>query len=1338
MSQPPYQTADSPRGSFISSVIHCLGLWTLILVTCLPSSALGNPDIVPEDDVALSPGHSQPLWMQDWQVARELVRRKHFDVAAQHYQGLSRNQPRVELLHWEYAQVLVQLKRWSQVSVIMESLLEQTPSRIDYLFLSGKAALVTKQYDSASQSFGLAYEREPDGPYAGEALYGLVESLLGSGKNNLAYPLMEQLYLRRGDDIELLRKLAASAMELGHDQKGLWYYNKLVEESGDDEDLLRAAVFHDKAGKMEQAVTYYKDYLKRYPHYLPFQRRLGEFFLKTKREKEALPFLLTLLAHGEQDEELFLQIGRIYLDDLRRPDKALYYFEEYRKLDPENKSVSEDIEKIQSVLAGDLVSIVENEGAWPLWRDLARVTPDRLGIYLIMADQLDRLGKKKELVEVLEIIHHHDAANVRTILRLAELHLDSGDFLKAGEYLRKLTSKQVADPRARHLIGEYHYHTGRQFSALRHYRMYLKAVTNDRLVLTRCLEICTMFGLDDSYASYYRKLAKLATGRDDLFDLDHRAARDFTTMGLYSRALDQYDHLLEQQDIPSEVSLELMLERMDLLLKAGMGYAAEQYGREVLIQETKGEEVLYRLSRICLENNDLGLAWKWFGLLMQQTGALAANQKGGRISGRQLFQLRIDLLSASDEYDEAIDLVEKHYAGAEKEAGLMLARLHLADQDNDEALDIIRELKRLKPSLIEALFVEYLAEIGERQEELYDLAVERGSGLFKVSFAKALDYINLAKQYGLHDVAEELTLQFAKKLSRSLHGRTLLAESLYEQGKLGPALEVYRELEKDYPAETHFRRKRQEIRFQLAGFSQLIDELTPGLADAVGQRDLRHSQEKKDALLFEERLLLARSLWAVKRWEEAVEVYEELLQPPAEESFSQVLEEKELVLTMVAVEEPLWRKMTFSSPEPLSGLAYVSDPFYIASHLETPLASQGAKLYRSYRLQERVETELEARTALVKGEYYQGVKEYRHLLSEEQSIESQFDLAGIYSRLGLLGEEASIYQQMEQINEDYPGLEESKERNRLKRRPRTSLDFGHHSHTGRSGYFDLNERYLGVSSWLMPALNQELELSARYLHYESDETGETLDSNRFLCDFSITTDSRVDIDFKLGLESPSGPTNHRLLYQIGVSGWLGDRVQWLTEFEQSGVDDTLQALSDGLDRQDLCGGIRLDLLPRLFGGGGYCYRMYDDGNSQNRYDLWASYILHSEPNLVELRYGYEHLLSEEGNTGRDNRLESGFIERDHPYWSPERYWQHLFSIHAEYQLAEDVLWRGVPSYFTLDYSFGYDSGGDDNHLFEGEIYLEMNPHFLLNSTIHITQGSEYREESLLFSLIYRW
>jgi hypothetical protein len=131
-------------------------------------------------------------------------------------------------------------------------------------------------------------------------------------------------------------------------------------------------------------------------------------------------------------------------------------------------------------------------------------------------------------------------------------------------------------------------------------------------------------------------------------------------------------------------------------------------------------------------------------------------------------------------------------------------------------------------------------------------------------------------------------------------------------------------------------------------------------------------------------------------------------------------------------------------------------------------------------------------------------------------------------------------------------------------------------------------------------------------------------------------------------------------------------------------------------------------------------------------------MLHSEPTLLKLRYGYEYVHNAEGNTRRDLSIKSGFDSDDHPYWTPKEYWQHLFTISFEHQLDEDVLGRGAPSYYTLEYSFGYEVGGYDTHEAKAQIFLEMSRHFLLNSSIEWIDGANVKESRFRGSLIYRW
>ena len=60
------------------------------------------------------------------------------------------------------------------------------------------------------------------------------------------------------------------------------------------------------------------------------------------------------------------------------------------------------------------------------------------------------------------------------------------------------------------------------------------------------------------------------------------------------------------------------------------------------------------------------------------------------------------------------------------------------------------------------------------------------------------------------------------------------------------------------------------------------------------------------------------------------------------------------------------------------------------------------------------------------------------------------------------------------------------------------------------------------------------------------------------------------------------------------------------------------------------------------------------------------------------------------------------------------------------------------SYFSFDYSYGYEEDFNQLHAFDVNIFLEMDRHFLLKGNVNHINGDDYEETFAVFSLIYRW
>ncbi|MDH3331680.1 MAG: hypothetical protein OEL68_05080, partial [Desulfobulbaceae bacterium] len=90
------------------------------------------------------------------------------------------------------------------------------------------------------------------------------------------------------------------------------------------------------------------------------------------------------------------------------------------------------------------------------------------------------------------------------------------------------------------------------------------------------------------------------------------------------------------------------------------------------------------------------------------------------------------------------------------------------------------------------------------------------------------------------------------------------------------------------------------------------------------------------------------------------------------------------------------------------------------------------------------------------------------------------------------------------------------------------------------------------------------------------------------------------------------------------------------------------------------------------------------------------------------------------------------------YWSPVNYWITHFSFYFKHQLSNDTLARGVPSYYAIEYSFGYDSEDNDLHEFKASLNFEIAKNYILSASYGFMNLDVYKHEEALVSLMYRF
>ncbi len=1329
--------------TLILKSLLCLVLFTTVMQYNYHVQAA----IAPERDVIIidNPDKSDnPSWKNIWDEARRLSRDGKFSDAAAKYNKLLNVKPNIEEAKWEYCKVLIELKKWPDAANILESLLEIDPGRSEYLIKAGTVAINNKQYQQAIKYFGQVFQKEPFKPVAVDALEGLVESLLRLGKNREAFPLLQQLNLRKPNDPMVILRLARTAKKIGQMEKAVAYYSALATHYPvEDRDLLDASSLSENLGLQEKALVFQLKYLKRHPYYLPFQKKVADYYLKAGKKHLALPHLLVLTELREDNDDLLLLISKIYQKDENRPDKALFYLEKYQKKHPQNKEIAEKIYKARGVLANDLLSIVLNDGANMLWRDLKKITPNRQAIFETMANILDRQNKEKRLFEVLEIIHNHNPLDSKITLRLAKLAYERKEYKTSYNYLKKIKKMKV--PGYFLLRAKVEEMLGDQQAALMTYLRSLKEEPDQFQTRKRALILAGEFGLIRDLHMLYQGIPRQYSEINKKNELAKIYIEGLLKSRLYSDIENIFAFLSRRLPKNNAWMNNLKLKIAESYFEEDQVFKAEQMVREILSQNRNVSKSLELLTRMAFEsgNNAWGKAWLY--LLSKHTGVNLLSKNYISWPEEEFYQ-KVELFVAEKNFQTAISLVRDYLKQLETtattdkikkrhRADLMLIRLLYKSKQYSKAGEYIHALIEKYPNDIELVVIHDKIRENKFTNKKKDAKIPILYSSKSKSPSVFLAEATYEYKYGNYKKAEIAIQNLLHEIPASVNGRILKGKILIAQNKFVSASKVFRKLSQEFPTESYFKRQVLELEFKRGNFKRL--------AQQIGMENPKRSNVKEDSgkyiqsLGFWKGLLLARSLWAEGRLKESIDVYQELLNTPVEKVFLNQIAAARVDINLPPLKRSIWDMVTFSNDQNSTPLMTVMEPLFVGAHLGSPIDVISAELYEKYRWQMIIKKELSAKKAVQNRNYHQAEKEYRALMKRGDSDESIYDLAKVYSRLELYGKEGELYQLLRKKGTEYPELNNLVRQNTLKRQPRVSFDSLYSDRKGREGYINVKKITTGIEGRKMPAFDQELDVRAERSYAISSDNTQKVWITKLSGTYIINFKDDNDLLINLGGNFANSEAN--ILYKIGLKGRIDEYISGHISFDQGVVEDTVPAIRDGIYFRNFSTGLRFDPLPRFFFGGDFRYREYGDNNYQSRYHLWSSYDLFGETSLLQLKYDYNTMKNSRPNLGRKEVPSiTDFAEGDLPYWSPDLYWRHLVTVRFKHNMENELSTSTGTSYYTLDYSFGYESGCEMVDSVGVNIFLEMNSHFLLKGNFEYYSAGDYRMKTGMFSVIYRW
>jgi len=593
-------------------------------------------------------------------------------------------------------------------------------------------------------------------------------------------------------------------------------------------------------------------------------------------------------------------------------------------------------------------------------------------------------------------------------------------------------------------------------------------------------------------------------------------------------------------------------------------------------------------------------------------------------------------------------------------------------------------------------------------------------------FARQLQLAKLYQDYSAISRQQEAAEKAETLRTDSLSAKSLLVNARIERGEYFAALELLDQFLRSYPENTWFLSQQVELLAKVGKFQDALDVAEMILAENPGRTDVV--------------LLKARILWEMKRWKDSVAMYDSIVEPPVEDILEKKIAELRLSVDQSPTKSTWWETITFSEGTPLTISQVVMAPRQAVDLSEggQVVNAVAALHYALYRWQDRAGKELSVRRSVMRREYYHAANKLENVIEEYGSNDFLlYDLAGLYSKLENLGDEAAIYRELEMQNINFPGLSEAVQRNDLKRRPRVFLGYIMQDDNGWGGYKSVRQEIYKGGGNYYPTINQEWHLDTARIKYESTRDDQHLWSWRTMLTYEAKLTQTLGLQFGGGVEKlESGYDDTPLLYGA-VTGKIADEMRAVFSAKQDIVADTIASLKRNIKKRDYKLEFMFDLFPSILLGGYYDLTDYSDNNWTNSYAFWASYIFLPEPTLLKITYNYDFSDSNEGKKP-GVPSDDGFGPNDHPYWSPLNYWITRFSFYFKHQLSNDALARGIPSYYTIEYSLGYDSDDNDLHELKGSLNIEIAKSYILSASYGYLDVDVYKHKEALLSLTYRF
>ena len=1313
-----------------------ISLFFLLFIVSLADTA----EIAPSNSIKIvNSESSDPPWKKLWDSARDSVNNQKYEDAIKQYEQILNRKPNIEEVKWELCKIFILTKQFDKASLLLERLLEIDSSRVEYLVNAGSVALQTGKTKEATVFFGQALENEPSGKFSTLALQGFVDALIDRGEKNKSLPLMEQLYIRGHISVDLLANMAKIYRKIGRVKKSGYYYLELVEKYRVPDELLKeAAEVMEESGDLEKSVKIWEEYLQKSPENLAVHEKVLDYYLVQQNYFQAIIHLNVLLKNNIHREKYLLEAGRIQLYVLGRADKALGYYEKYKNEFPDGVDVSKEIENIQLILANDFLSIVENDGVWMLWRDLARVTPDRIGIYRAMADLLEELGKENEFIEVLQIINMHDPGDLEIALKLSRLYQRNGMYHECNVILNGIDRIKQLTPNYFLLKAECLRGAKEDINLLDTLETYLDLKPIDKNIRLQTVKLAGDVGKISILRGLSENVIEREKGND--FDLQLLLAYidGLLTNHMLYQAEKTIDRYIETKKIDINSRRLLTGRKAKIYEIQGNQYDAEQKYRENIANNPESTEAILDIAEHDLKRNDPASALIWLKFAERKTKYLDNNSEPSEVKSR-LAYCQIKYLELTESKNEAEEKAVSYLTHMEKTEKLrvhdlpillFLVEKNYRAQKNSQCKILLDHYKQYFHEDIQYNSVSALTDkLFEKDNTENYYAAFSLSELFEI-YKAAINFENVIEAQTILKVIEE-------RDSTLVRSKVLLADFYVKHLKYEEAQRLYVNLLKIFPNESYFGKRIFETEFLSGNAKQFIEHIEKNDRDISQITIVDRAKSISSPKL---RRQLARSLWTLGNWREALQIYDdlELLLKKKVDDACEKIKMSDGRYRELYQQSSKWNVFS-SSPDDMELMDHVMNASYFAENINEKTALISAESFGSYKWLKSIQKEYEAKKSLNEKEFYQAEKDYQNLIKDEDYGDDVYqDLATIYSRLGRSAKETEMIERIKEKQTVNPGMKIAIDQNTRQRKPQFYFDTSYVDEQGRQGYKDITRWYSAIGFRLQPTIFQEFGFDVGRSEYGNSHSSAILHSISIASDYTIFFNDSMEANFKINAEDIHEENKTYFSYDFTMKGRLEESVMVHAGLSQERVTDTISSLDKEIYSRAYGAGLTIDYLPSVFMGFDFDVIRYSDSNDGKRFKLWSSYRIFSDASMFDFSYNYEKIENDLVNSGDPVIVNNNNDRIVDDYWSPGNYWRHIASIEYRRELWPTGRLYSGTSYVSAKYGIGYESYVNLIHLVEFNFLLEIHPMFLLKGTFVSDWTEGYDRNEGYASLMFRW